>query len=248
LRDFLSRLNKASNLHDLQSLKSFYSKDFKSADGFSREIFFKMVEETFKAYTDISYSTKVKSIEVYDNWAVVMLYDNVEGNLESPATLKTGYKVGKLAGFCDYILYLRKENEEWKIISDCIIAEETTLKYGDANDIKIELESPLHIENGQEYTISLKMECPKNVFALASLDREVISYPPNKPEEAFRKLPQDGLLERIVSSSGNKDLNEYAIASIGLTRLFFEDEEGISKAGFEMSGLALVMKRVNVGL
>jgi len=243
VKEFLNKLEEASNSHDLESLKTYYSKDFRSMDGFGYDTFFTMVEETFKVYTDITYNTTVKSIDVYGDWATIALHDIICAEVANPNQINTKENMGKLEGVCDYVLYLKQEGGEWKVISDHIIAEETSLKYGEARGINMKLGSPLHIDNGQEYTISFKMDCPKDTFALASLDREVIMYPPNKSEESFRKLPLEGILERIVHSPGN-GLNEYAIASVGLTRLYYGEEN--DSLGFKMSGLALLMKRINV--
>lgn len=242
LKDFLVQLNSATNLHDLKLLKTYYSKDFKSMDGFDHTTFFKMVEETFKAYPDIKYSSTVKSVDVYGDWATVAIYDLVSATV-APPDINIEAGIGKLEGVCDYILYFKKENDAWRVISDYVIAEETTLKYGDAKKIPMALESPLFVKKGEEYTLALGMDCPKDVFVLASLDREAITYPATKPKEAFRKLPTDGILERMVKA-GDDGRNEYSMASIGITRLFLgEDKTSIS---FKMSGLALLMKRVNV--
>ena len=72
---------------------------------------------------------------------------------------------------------------------------------------------------------------------------EKIINPPETSEPIFRKLSTDGILERIVRS--NKiGKNEYAMASVGFTRANVADD--FSSISFRMSGLAFVLKRVNM--
>jgi len=123
--------------------------------------------------------------------------------------------------------------------------EETSLKYGIANKINMELLSPLKVKNNQEYDVSLKMDKPKDIMALASISREEIVYPPSDYQEKFRKIPEMGELERVVRAN-NKNLNEYAIASIGFTKVSINEEQ--TKAKIEILGMAYLMKRVNMDI
>ncbi len=244
IKEFLADLNKYSNAHDIKNLKTLYSKDFLNTDGFDYTTFFAMIEETFKSYKDITYSTEVKNIKVIGDWAIVELTDITKATLKRTEGEFTLSDDGDLEGLCNYVLYLRKENDEWVIVSDNILSEETSLKYGEAKNIAIKLQSPLTIRKDSEYTIGLYMEYPKDAFVLASLNTEEIAYPPQDPNEVYRKLPSDGFLERIVRA--NKDgKNEYAVASVGITKLALE-ANSMTTIRFQMSGMAFVMKRVNV--
>ena len=118
------------------------------------------------------------------------------------------------------------------------------IKYGVANKIDMELETPIFIENNENYDISLKMpNKPDDIIALASISREEITYPPADYNEKFRKIPETGDLERYVKAN-NKNLNEYALASVGFTKVSINEE--ITKAKIEILGIAYIMKRINM--
>lgn len=241
IRKLILDLNSYSNKHDLERIRSLYSEDFKSGDGFNYDDFFKMVGVTFDSYKDIKYRVKIKNIQVNGNKAEVKTNDRTTATLESRNS--SGTSLGDLRGDCDYIVYLKKQDGKWKITSDYIISESTALKYGDAKGVKMHIIAPQQISEDSEYSINLKMNYPKDIFVIASLNREEIVFPPSQGQESFRKLSPEGSLERIVRS--NKDgMNEYAIASIGFTRL--KMGEDLSSIKFQMSGLAFLMSRVNV--
>ena len=138
---------------------------------------------------------------------------------------------------------MKKINDTWKIVSDEILMEETSLKYGLANKVNMNLITPMSVKSGEEYDLSLQIEKPKDIIALASISREEIVYPPVDYTEKFRKIPEVGELERVVRAN-NKNLDEYAIASIGLTKVTMNEEK--TKARIEILGIAYLMKRVNM--
>lgn len=242
IKKLVHSLNYHSNKQHLAKIKSFYSPNFTSGDGFSNEIFFKMVEDTFKSYDKIKYSVKVKEVEINDKTARVNILDKTTAKLKSDGEIKDVY--GDLEGVCNYIINLEKQaNGKWLIVSDEILSETTSLKYGEAKFAKMEMFAPTSVKEDSEYSINLKMEAPKNTFVIASLNRENIVYPPIRAEEAFRKLSATGELERIVRSN-SKGLNEYAVASIGFTRIHLGED--LTSIQMQMSGLAFLMNRVNI--
>lgn len=254
IRKTLRSLNHYANKHDLDKVKTFYSKSFKSGDGFNYDDFFKMTETSFNSYTNIKYRPKIKEIRAENDLIAVEIFDTTTAKLVSEPKRGAGSSnnsenapegaVGDLFGTCDYINYLKKENGGWKIVSDSIISEQTSLKYGDAKTVKMELATPTSVEKNSEYSIKLTIERPQDTLVMGSLSREEITFPPLKPHtESFRKVSADGELERIVRAN-KSDLNEYAVASIGLTRLKIEDN--MTSIKLQMSGVAFLMNRVNV--
>lgn len=244
IKNTLKKYNKALISHDIEKIKTFYAKDYKSMDGFNLIETEQMLEKTYSAYKNLKYKTKINSINTESNWALVQISDKTKAEI-FPTEIKElkKEKMGKLIGSSVYNLYLKKENNEWKIICDDILMEETSLKYGLANKLKMNLITPLRIQNGSEYDLSLKIEKPKDIMALASISREEIVYPPEDYQEKFRKIPEFGELERIVRAN-DKNLDEYAIASIGLTKISMNEEQ--TKAKIEVLGMAYLMKRVNM--
>jgi hypothetical protein len=61
-------------------------------------------------------------------------------------------------------------------------------------------------------------------------------------EEVFRKLPDDGALERVFKSN-DKNINEYAVASFGITKARIINQ---SELKILVTGLGFAMSRVNV--
>ena len=159
-----------------------------------------------------------------------------------PNNIKKKEKAGKLEGKSVYNLYFKKNGSDWKIFYDEIVAESTSLKYGIANKISMELDTPALIHSGEQYDLSLKMDKPDDIIAFASLANEEIKYPTPDTNEKFRKFPQNGELERVVKANNNNK-GEYAIASVGFTKVSINEAE--TKARIEVLGMAYIMKRIN---
>lgn len=244
IKSTIKNYNKALSSHDIEKIKTFYTKDYKSTDGFNLDELTKMLEKTYDAYKNIKYKTKITSIDINDSWALIQMKDKTKASVY-PTEIKEikEEKKGILEGKSVYNLYLKKENNTWKIACDDILMEETSLKYGLANKINMDLIAPLQVNGNQEYDLSLKIDKPKDVVALASISREEIVFPPEDYKEKFRKIPEYGELERVVRAN-NKNTDEYAIASIGLTKVSINEEQ--TKAKIEVLGIAYLMKRVNM--
>ena len=243
IRSLLKEHSKAMEERNIEQIKTFYDKDYISADGFDIDDLATMLEKTYDAYGNIKYKTKINNISAYDNWALVQMSDTSSAKVYPDRNKKNKEKMGKLNGKSSYIVYLKKTNDGWKIVSDEILMEETSLKYGIANKIDMELVTPVFVKNGHEYDLSLKMDKPEDIVALASISREEIVYPPADYTEKFRRMPENGDLERLVKAN-SKNLDEYAIASIGFTKVSVNEEE--LKAKIEVLGMAYIMKRINM--
>lgn len=251
IRELLYNLNKYSNAHDTNKIKEFYSKDYISYDGFDRNAFIAAIKDTFETYPDIIYKSKIKSIQVFDNWASVQLTDTSISEKQALTQAIINNKPvldkkieGVMESICDYVVYLKKTAGRWEIYADSVIAESTSIKYGNAKDLKMDIISPLIVKQGEEYCISLNVENkPKNSLMLASLSREEIKYPPKMPVDSFRKVPKNGILERVVKANNN-GINEYSLASVGITEISLNEEK--TAINYQMSGIAFLMKRVNI--
>lgn len=251
IRSTLYNLNKASNEHNINAIKNFYSKDYVSYDGFDYEGFFATIDETFKMYPDISYKTKIKSIKITGNYAAAEVIDYSTSKKQTPTQSIIDNKAildqkldGVMESRCHYVMYLKKNKGKWLVYSDNIITEETAIKYGKAKDAEIDIISPPVVNEGEEYCITLNIDKkPKNSLVLASLTREEIKYPPALPKDIFKKVPKAGTLERMVKAN-KKGINEFTLASIGITEISLNDTK--TAINYEMSGIAFLMKRVNV--
>ena len=229
-----------TNKYDLKGLASLYANNFVNSDGFNKDVYFKLIEETWKTYPDITYKTEIKNIEFSDNYATV--FTNEVAIATSQEEIGDLTAIGELYSTSQCVYYLEKQGANWLINSEKIIEETSTLKYGDARYINIELNAPKQIGANKDYTTTLKVDAPKDSIVIASINKENIVYPQTKSDDAFRKMPDDNILERVFLS--NKDnVNEYAVASIGITRAENYTDNQIR---VYMGGLAFIMTRINV--
>lgn len=238
----LHKHSKAMNSHNLEKVRTFYAKGYKSADNFDLDTLISMLEKTYLEYKNIKYKITIKDIKVNENTANAKISDITKAKLY-PKKNSDKEKIGILEGNSNWDVNFIKENNEWKIISDKINSEQTTLKYGIAKKIDMDFTTPETIKNGQKYDLALKLNNPKDIDALAALSREEITYPPKDTDDKYRKVPETGILERIVTANKN-NLNEYAIASIGFTKVSINEKE--IKATIEVKGIAYIMKRINM--
>ena len=229
-----------TNKYDLKGLASLYANNFVNSDGFNKDVYFKLIEETWKTYPDITYKTEITNIEFSDNYATV--FTNEVAIATSQEEIGDLTAIGELYSTSQCVYYLEKQGAKWLINSEKIIEETSTLKYGDARYINIELNAPKQIGANKDYTTTLKVDAPKDSIVIASINKENIVYPQTKSDDAFRKMPDDNILERVFLS--NKDnVNEYAVASIGITRAENYTDNQIR---VYMGGLAFIMTRINV--
>lgn len=229
-----------TNKYDLKGLSSLYANDFVNSDGFNKDVYFKLIEETWKTYPDISYKTEIKNIEFSDNYATV--FTNEIAVATSKENVGDLTAIGELYSTSQCVYYLEKQGAKWLINSEKIIEETSTLKYGDARYINIELNAPKQIGANKDYTTTLKVDAPKDSVVIASINKENIVYPQTKSDDVFRKMPDDNILERVFLSNKN-NVNEYAVASIGITRAENYTDNQIR---IYMGGLAFIMTRINV--
>ena len=239
IKNVIENQTKYANGHNVEALKKLYSDNFVNSDGFNKEIYFKTLNETWETYPDISYTTVIRNIEFTDNYATVLVR---EGAVASPVEQIGEFEaIGELYSESSSVYHLEKCGEKWLISSEKVIEETSSLKFGDARFVDIELNAPKQTGSDKDYTVTLKVKAPEKSTVVASINKENIVYPQTKSEESFRRL-YDNVLERVFRS--NKDnVNEYALASVGITYAEGINEEEVR---IYMSGLAFVMTRINV--
>ena len=239
IKNIIEKQDLYANKQDYAGLLSLYSVNFVNSDGFDRDVYFRLIQDTWKTYPDITYTTEIKNIEFSDNYATVFVKETaVATSKEEIGEYET---IGELYSVSRCVYHLEKFGTTWKISSEKIIEETTTLKYGDARYLNIELNAPKQIGSGKFYTTTLKVDVPPGTTAVASINKENIVYPQTQTDSAFRRV-SGNVLERVFQS--NKDnVNEYTVASVGITQAESYDEKRIR---VYMNGLAFIMTRVNV--
>ncbi len=251
IKEFLNDYNKVLAKNDLKMLSRFYDTEYKNTDGYNLADLLSMIDKTTKTFDDIKYKSKIKRIDTRKNSALVQLEDETTARVYPESGMgfkdkvryrcKNRDKVGVLDGKSTSIMYLKKQDGAWKILQDSTLSEETTLRYGAARRLNIDLNTPENIENGKDYGLELTLNTPNKVIALASLAREEINSD-IKYDDKYRKIKK-GHLERVVRAN-DKNKDEYAIASIGLTKVSLNEKQ--KKARIRIIGMAYLMKRVNM--
>lgn len=240
LRRALCNHLKYANSYNLDGLKMLYADNYINADGLNKDIYFDLIQKTWESYPDIKYTMEIKNIEINASKASAQVVERAIASTSSKSGII--HERGILESSSNSVYYFEKINNKWLITSDHIISEKTMLKYGVANDVRINLIAPNQIPANTEYTASLEIQAPKDSLVIASVGKENITYPQVLAEEIFRKLPDDGVLERVFKSN-NKNINEYAVASFGITKAKIINQ---SELKIIVTGLGFAMTRVNV--
>ncbi len=240
VRKTLNLYLKYANNYDFEGLKSLYADNYVNSDGFNKAIYCDLVKKTWTSYPDIKYKMEIKNIEVGTNSAVAQISECAYATTNSKSGVVN--EKGILESNSNSVYYLERFGNEWLITSDHILSEKTSLKYGNAKYINVELIAPSQIPAGTQYTSTLQMEIPKESLIIASIGKENITYPQATAQEVFRKLPKDGTLERLFKAN-EENINEYAVASFGITKAEIKNGTEIK---IYVTGLGFVMSRVNV--
>ena len=240
VKDVFVKQDLYTNSHDLKKLEELYSNNFANSDGIKKELYFKLIKDTWLSYPEISYNTIIRDIQIDGDYATVQTYEMALATTHEQDENLDAY--GELRSVASSIYHLKKYGEKWLIFSEQILSEQSQLKYGDARFTKMELSAPQLIHANDEYTALLMIDLDKNENAIASIDKQLITYPLEKPKEAFRNLSERNELERIFKGNNN-NIHEYATASVGISRI--EPYEGkLSKV--YISGIAFLITRINV--
>lgn len=231
---------KYANLYNLDELKRLYADNYINADGLNKELYFDLIKKTWESYPDIKYKIDIKNITINENFAIAQVDETAIATTNSKSGIIS--EKGLLESISSSVYYFEKINNEWLITSDNIIFEKTFLRYGSAKMMKVDLTAPSHILANTPYTATLDIEPPKDSLIIASIGRENITYPQTVAEEVFRKLPDDGILERVFKAN-DKNINEYAVASFGVTKAELKNGTEIK---IYVTGLGFVMSRISV--
>lgn len=228
---------KYANKGNVDRFLKTYDSDYVDSDGFDLNTYSKLVKEVWASYKNLKYAIKINGIEIDGDKAVVSVTEYTNAQMEAVSKNYTG----ELKSESDKISYLKKVNGKWKVYSDEIKDETTTMLYGEAKNLDVKLVVPLEIEPNTEYCTSLEFKAPKNMLAIASITSDKVEYPQKQSKEVFRAMPEDNILERLFTSNMD-DKNEYVVASIGLT------QTDVSDLSIKMSltGFGYVVRRVNV--
>jgi len=235
LDDFYS----AWNEHNIEKLLSFYSKSFISADGISKADYKKLTERLWTNYPNIQLVNRKRSYRNQEMYSTVTTVDYYIG--ETKDINPDFNEAGKLNALAQGSMYLKRYGNDWKIESDRINFELTTISFGRAKKMLDEnyiyFSAPEQVNAGDDYSATLYFAAGDDYSISASIDKELIRYvdEPEVLEENYQDL-NSKKLERLFKANDNKH-NELVSA----TALFYR---GILNPSLD--GVLFISKRVNV--
>ena len=239
IRTLFDNYNKYTNNKNLDNFLALHDSSYCSSDGYNKEKLKELAIESWKEYPKVRYSIKVLMVNVDIDNATVITSERLNGITNTTVDFVKGN------GFIDSestsIYYLKKFSNEWRIISDFVVNEKTSMRFGIAKLIPMTIDAPALVAPNTEYTAVLKANIPKEYVALISLNNEQITFPQIKSTEVFRGMKSNGIKERILISN-NDNKNENAIASIGIAKPSIKNDN----INISLLGMAFLSSRVNV--
>lgn len=229
-----------ANTHDVKGLEPLYADNYINNDGFNKEVYFKSIKSTWESCQDLTYTTNILSININGDNASVNVEETANGTIKE--TIDSVPVSGEIHSISKSIYQLVKINNKWYISGETALTDESSLLYGDARFMNIEIQSPQQVGAGEDYTVTLKVDADKDTFIVGSIDHDPVVFPTKPPKSELRAMPQSQILERIIRANTD-NINEYAVASMAISKV---KNKGESNFNIYMSGLACVMKRINV--
>lgn len=239
IKTFFELQTNYSNEHNWEKLQELYADKYRNTDAFDKNITFKIIKENYELYPDLQMATKINMMDVNGNYATVDVYEYAVARDIKREDLDFA---GRLEAFAHTVYYLEKIGGKWLITAEQALEENNSIIFGEAKYLDLKLKAPMIIGAGESYSSALEINnLPRKALIMGSIAQIPAAYPLKEDEESFRVL-EDLVLERIFIA--NKDnVNEYNIASIGITRGQPIPDGNVK---LYLSGLAFLMTRVNV--
>ena len=244
------KIKKLADKNKIDKLSEYYSENYVSFDGYNKKEIIEVFKTASKLYPDVK--TKEKILKVEEKDGIVKVYINELSKTDM--TVKgqdaiyslEGKVKGKMETVADYSISYKKENDGWKIVGDEIFLEETKIFYGEALDVKFEMETPENIVEGEEFCVKTTVEMPKNRFVVGSIGHDKIVFPPEKYNDPYRSVDETGILERIMVA--NKDgKNEYANSTFAfIAPREIKDKNDNKMVKPAISGMGIYLRRMNI--
>jgi len=241
LNIFLAKYFKAHKDKNITVLQELYADEYVSGDSIGREDIIKLVQESWDLTDSLEYSSEIQNIRFDNDFAAVEINENLIGvtKLKSDITKDNGLVESSIRT----VLYLKRYGKGWKIATDKTLYEESSIKYGKAKDMDINIYAPEQVFKDKSYSVALKTEIPPDTFALGSITTEQLIFPRGKTEEVFRQVSSDvNMIERVVKAN-NESLNELAVGSVSFCAV---KKGSFTLPEIDVSGTAVLLKRVNV--
>ena len=241
IEKFFSAYSEMQNKHNLAALKKVYTEDFINTDGYNKSQLFALMSRTFGGYPDMKTEYEVKNIVSTGHYAMVNVRQNVSATTKD--TSKITKDKGTYKATLETVFYLKKTGKDWKIYSETVQSEVSTLAYGMARDVQAVINAPNKVAAGEDYSASVRVAAPDGYSAIASINTAQVVEGYNMNGETFRQVPPDGGSVERVLRANDKNNNEAVVVSVGFTKL---TQDLFKKATLDIAGLMILMQRVDI--
>jgi len=239
IKQLFKDYQKYTNDKSIDKLLMLHDDEYISADGYNKNNLITLANEAWREFPDLQYNIKVLNVNVDLDNATVITQEKITGTTKTPVEFIKGD--GFIVSESTAIYYLKRCSNSWKIVTDFVLSEKSSLRYGVAKYIPMTLDAPSLVSPNEEYTAILKVNQPRQYVSLISIGNEPIVYPAVKCEDVFRPLKTSGIQERVLRSN-NGDKNENAVASVGVAKADIENDN----VNISFLGMAFLSSRVNV--
>lgn len=241
IEKFFVDFSTLQNKHNINALKKVYADDFINTDGQNKTQLFALMTRTYAGYPDMKTEYEVKQITSTKRYAMASVVQKVTATTKD--TSKITKDKGTYNATLDTVFYLKKMGSEWKIYSEAVLSETSTLAYGMAKGVPAIINAPQKVLSGNDYSASVVVETPDGYSAIASVNSTQIVEGYNMNGESFRQVPTEGgVIERVLKANSDNN-NEAVVVSVGFTKL---TQDMFKKAKMDISGLMILMRRVDI--
>jgi hypothetical protein len=211
LQNLLTQIDAAASRRDAAAVLQFYGQDFKNSDGLTRATLEKALAKFWQGYETLTYRTEINS------WQASRGGFTVETTTTITGTRSAGGRRFQLTG----TLKSRQQIAEQKVMNQEILAEQSTLRSGDAPPT-VQLTLPAQVRAGEDYSLDAVVQEPLRDSLLlgAAMDEPVTgdAYLKNLPIE-LELLTSGGLfkLGKAPAQPGDRWISIALIRDSGIT-------------------------------
>lgn len=240
IKKFFQEQEKCLNQAKVEPLKRFYAENYQSNDGFDKKSLFELYENTLKNHPDIKYSIKIKNLTIQGDYATVQALSTAHATTieKSPITGDNA----NLYICANTLFYLKKNGQDWQIVNEKTLFEKTCLLYGICKNLHIKLITPDLVSAGDNYTATLEVPLKYSKIAMASIKKDIITYPAKDSKEIYKLLDRDGVLERVFNAN-TTGKNESVTVSLAIAS---SASNLINLQDIKVEGLGIYLQRVNI--
>lgn len=222
---FLSNYETLWNSHNLDGVMANYAEEYINNDGLDKKAVAKLTQDFWKTYPDARSASTIKQIRCEGNFATVESKDIANGSTakEMPGLNSKG----ELTSVSEGQLYLKKFNDQWRIIGDRIDYEKVRVAFGLAKNLITSFTAPEQMKANKQYSARLEVSLPPGLYANGSISAQPLKFPQATPQDALRPLEQPGSLERVMNANA-ESRNELLTATVILTDSSRQFLKGVS--------------------